>query len=219
VDKSEGRRRAGQIAQEHRDRGDFMSWFEQLYTEAGGDVNAIPWAEMTPNHKWADWIAEQNLRGEGKSAVVIGCGLGDDAELLAGCGFDVTAFDISATAIEWCKRRFPNSRVHYVAVDLFALPEHWMFDFVLEIYTIQALPLEFRERAVSSAAKLVARNGRLLAIGRLAGDVEERLRMPWPLTRAELDGFTRAGLRQVHFEEFFDGEEPPVRRFCAEYRR
>jgi SAM-dependent methyltransferase len=219
MDKNEGRRRAGLLAQEHRDRGDFMSWFEDLYAVANGDTNAIPWAEMSANHKFVDWVAGHDLDGKGKTAVVVGCGLGDDAEVLAARGFDVTAFDISETAIGWCKKRFPNSSVHYVALDLFALPENWTFDFVLEIYTIQALPLEFRERAVKAVAHLVARGGTLLAIGRLAADLDERVKMPWPLTRSELDGFTRYGLRQVHFEDFMDGENPPVRRFCAEYRR
>jgi SAM-dependent methyltransferase len=219
MDKNEARRRAGLLAQEHRDHGDFMSWFESLYAAAAGDTNAVPWAELTANARFVDWVAEHDLQGEGKTAVVVGCGLGDDAEVLAARGFDVTAFDISETAINWCKKRFPDSPVHYVAADLFALPETWTFDFVLEIYTIQALPLEFRERAVRAVAHLVARGGTLLAIGRLVGDLDERVRMPWPLTRTELDGFTRAGLRQAHFEDYMDDEDPPVRRFCAEYRR
>ncbi len=219
MDKNEGRRRAALLAQEHRDRGDFMSWFESLYAAAEGDINAVPWAEMVPNVKLVEWVTEHNLRGDGKTAIVVGCGLGDDAEVLATCGFDVTAFDISQTAIDWCKKRFPNSPVNYLAADLFTLPETWMFDFVLEIYTVQALPLEFRERAVRAVAHLVKHGGTLLAIGRLVGDLDERVRMPWPLTRAELDGFTRAGLRQVHFEDYMDGQDPPVRRFCAEYRR
>lgn len=38
-------------------------------------------------------------------AVVIGCGLGDDAEYLASMGYEVTAFDISPTAIAMCHTR------------------------------------------------------------------------------------------------------------------
>ncbi|MBZ0289165.1 MAG: class I SAM-dependent methyltransferase [Anaerolineae bacterium] len=219
MDKNEGRRRAVLLAQEHRERGDFMSWFESLYASADGDVNAIPWADLMPNPKFANWVAQHDLSGAGKTGVVVGCGLGDDAELLASRGFNATAFDISPTAIEWCKKRFPRSSVQYEAADLFALPGEWAFDFVLEAYTVQALPLEFRERAIRAVANLVARGGTLLAIGRLVGDLDERTRMPWPLTRSELDGFTRSGLRQGHFEDYMDGEDPPVRRFCAEYRR
>ncbi|MDZ7952448.1 hypothetical protein [Nostoc sp. DedQUE09] len=35
----------------------------------------------------------------GQKALVIGCGLGDDAEALAHLGFEVTTFDISPTAM------------------------------------------------------------------------------------------------------------------------
>lgn len=219
MDKSEARRRAGQLAQHHRDNGDFLNWFEELYAAAQHDANVIPWADLEPNIHLVEWINEHGLQGQDKTVVVIGCGLGDDAELLAENGFAVTAFDISASAIEWCKRRFPNSRVNYIVADLFALPLGWVFDFVLEIYTIQALPLEFRDRAITAAASLVAPHGTLLAIGRLAGDIEERVHMPWPLNRVELDSFTRAGLRQAHFVETSDGDDPSTRRFCAEYRR
>lgn len=219
MDKNEGRRRARLLAQEHRDHGDFMSWFESLYAAADGDINAIPWAEMTANDKWVSWAESQKLDGKGKTAVVVGCGLGDDAEVLAARGFDVTAFDISESAVAWCKKRFPESPVKYITADLFDLPETWKFDFVLEIFTIQALPLEFRERAIRGVAHLVARGGTLLAIGRLVGDLDERVRMPWPMTRTELDGFARSSLRQIHFDDYMDGEDPPVRRFCAEYRR
>ncbi|MCC5670705.1 class I SAM-dependent methyltransferase [Nostoc sp. CHAB 5784] len=41
----------------------------------------------------------------GQKALVIGCGLGDDAEAIASLGFEVTAFDISPTAIAWCQER------------------------------------------------------------------------------------------------------------------
>jgi ubiquinone/menaquinone biosynthesis C-methylase UbiE len=219
MDKTEGRRRAGQLAQEHRDRGDFTGWFERLYAGAQGDEGGIPWAQMTPNAKFQAWINRHQLRGDGKSAVVIGCGLGDDAEILDACGFDVTAFDISFSAIEWCKKRFPNTRVHYVTADLLATPETWAFDFVLEIYTMQSLPLQLREQAIFSVATLVAPGGTLLVIGRLTDARAEPGKMPWPLTRNELEGFTRAGLREIQFEDYSDREDPPVRRFCAEYRR
>jgi hypothetical protein len=43
--------------------------------------------------------------------------------------------------------------------------------------------------------------------------------MPWPLIREELDGFKSQGLKEVSFEEYLDKEDPPVRRFRAEYRR
>ena len=52
-----------------------------------------------------------------QKALIIGCGLGDDAEALAKLGFEVTAFDISTSAIAWCQQRFPDSTVNYLVAD------------------------------------------------------------------------------------------------------
>ena len=41
--------------------------------------------------------------------------------------------------------------------------------------------------------------------------------LPWPLTREEL-GAGLGALDLVTFEEHFDAEEPPVRRFRAVFR-
>jgi len=43
--------------------------------------------------------------------------------------------------------------------------------------------------------------------------------LPWPLTRAEMEEFVRAGLQEEHFEDYLDQEEPPTRRFRAVYQR
>ncbi len=217
TDQNEARRKANELAQQYRDRGDYTGWFEALYANA--DASIIPWAEMKPNAGLDEWLRREQLDGQGKTAVVIGCGLGDDAEAVARHGFMVTAFDISASAIEWCKRRWQNTSVNYTVGDLLSPPDNWHFDFVFELYTIQALPLDVREKAITCAGSLVAPGGRLLAIGRLAEPEAERKRMPWPLTRAELHSFERAGLTETRFEDYYDGENPPVHRFRVEYRK
>lgn len=219
-DKSTGRKYAGEIAAEYRQRGEFLKWFEALYTVAGENPDAVPWADMKPNVYLVEWLEREPVDGRGKRAVVIGCGLGDDAEHLAKNGFDVTAFDISASAIAWCKKRFPESAVDYRVADLFTPPEEWAFDFVLESYTVQSMPLEMREQAIAAVAKLVAPGGRLLVIGRLAAPEARNLNaMPWPLTHDECDLFKTHGLSEHRFEDFDDPENPLVRRLRVEYRR
>ena len=112
--------------------------------------------------------------------------------------------------------------MEYVVADLFDPPPSWThaFDFVLEIYTVQALPAELRNEAVEKIAQFVAPGGRLLAIarGRAEGEPEGQ-GPPWPLTRAELDRFQRAGLTEESFEDYAESEPPWVRRFRALYRR
>nr|WP_019506399.1 methyltransferase domain-containing protein [Pleurocapsa sp. PCC 7319] len=89
-------------------------WFETLYAEAEGDSNQVPWAKNTVHPYLQDWLEKYPCQVDGKSALVIGCGLGDDAEILSNLGYRVTAFDIAPTAIAWCKQRFPNSSVTYL---------------------------------------------------------------------------------------------------------
>jgi SAM-dependent methyltransferase len=215
------RKRARQLASESLARGDAVGWFDRLYDEAAGDAGAVPWADLRVNPGYAGWAERRALAGRGKRAADIGCGLGDNAEDLAARGFEVVAFDVSPTAIDWCKRRHRASRVRYAVADLFALPAAWRrtMDFVLETYTIQVLQGQARARAVDCIADLVAPGGTLLVVARGRDDGDAPGEMPWPLVRAELDGFVRAGLELVGLEDYFDDESPPVRRFRAEYRR
>src|SRR5262249_52868152 len=156
-----------------------------------------------------------NSSGHGKRALVIGCGLGDDAEELARRQFRVVAFDISPTAIAWCRRRFPNSNVEYVAADLLEPPESWAgaFDFVLEVYTFQVLPPAFGQQVATKIGGWVAPGGTLLVVARGRDAADDPGAMPWPVTRDELAAFAGFGLREVCFEDFLDDETPPVRRF------
>ncbi len=151
----------------------------------------------------------------------IDCGLGDDAEALARLGFDVVAFDISKTSIEWCRKRFAGSKVRYRVADLVDSPRAWCgaFDFVLEVYTLQVLPADLREQAMDHIARHVAPGGTLLIIARGREPADDPGAMPWPLTREELSHFTRLGLEESRFEDYADREDPPVRRFRLAYRR
>src|SRR5437867_191870 len=96
------RRRARELAAKFLAAGDPVGWFEQLYQE--GDV---PWRDLEPSPNLVDFFARTSVPG--RTALTIGCGFGDDAELLAARGFETTAFDVAPTAIELCRRRFPST--------------------------------------------------------------------------------------------------------------
>jgi SAM-dependent methyltransferase len=219
--KEQARARARQLAREFAQRGDATGWFEQLYTQAQGNEQAIHWADMQVNPNLLGWLNRRNMQGKGKRALVVGCGLGDDAEELAHRGFEVVAFDIAPTAIAWCRQRFPQSSVEYVVADVFDPPRGWQgsFDFVLEAYTLQVLPADVRSGAMTSIAGLLAQGGTLLVVCRGRFPEEPPGNLPWPLSTDELEVFKGAGLRQVQFEDYFDQEEPKVRRFRVEYQR
>lgn len=203
------------LAAQYRERGDPYGWFEEIYAKAGSDKDRIPWAAKGTNPHLVEWL----LRGhqlQGSKALVVGCGLGDDAETLAHQGMQVTAFDVSRSAIAWCKERWPESTVDYRVADLFQA-EFEPFDFVLEAHTLQALtPGPVREEAIRRVAAMVG--ARLLVLAR-GGEPDDQKAIPWPLTRRELQGFAGAGLREVRFEDFLDARQPPIRRFRVEYAR
>lgn len=212
---------ARELAHKYLSAGDGLSWFEVLYAQAGDDASIIPWADLTPNPNLVAWLDAMHIHGEGHTALKVGCGLGDDAEELALRGFVTTAFDISQTAISWCRRRHPCSSVTYVVADLFDSPPAWhgAFPLVVESYTLQVLPPDLRPKAMRCIADFLAPEGTLLVItrGRELRDPEGK--MPWPLTREELTAFRECGLHEVSFEDYLDNEDPPMRRFRAVYRR
>ena len=209
------------LAREYLNKGDPLGWFEKLYAEANQDASIVPWANLEPNPLLTSWASSKKPSGKGRCALTVGCGLGDDAEFLTKMGFRVTAFDISPRAIDWCRSRFPGSSVNYHVANLFDSPENWLgaFDFVLEVYTLQALPMDLRKKAVEVIARFVASDGTLLLITHGRDDGDDLDVIPWPLTREEIDAFNQYDLAQVSFEDITDAQDPPVRRFAVEYRK
>lgn len=193
--------------------------FEDLYASVGGDLEQVPWARLGPNPFLVDWLDTRTIP-PGARALVIACGLGDDAEELRRRGCEVTAFDLSATAIDWCRRRFPDSDVDYQVADLLKLPGEWAHrhDIVVEINTIQSLPLSLRQEAISVIASMVAPGGSLFV--RCTGRVSDEpvASRPWPVSREELAGFEEQGLRESEFSVEVS-ETNQVRWFRVAYER
>jgi SAM-dependent methyltransferase len=215
------RTRARELAAEFNAKGDPLGWFDALYREAESGVSEVPWADLVPNPNLADFRNSHSQETRNKSALIIGSGLGDDAEQLAAWGFQTTAFDISPTAISATKKRFPSTTVEYVVADLLAPPESWRakFDFVVESYTLQSLPPDLRVQAFARIAEFLKPAGLLLVIARGRDPEEDPGHVPWRLTRAELAEFSSAGLQEVSFEDYLDPHDPGVRKFRATYLR
>lgn len=209
------------LFREYQAKGDTLGWFEQLYAEANGDASRISWADLHANIPLGRWLERERPDGKGKRVLDVGCGLGDNAIVLKACGFDVTAFDISASAVEWARKRFSDTEIDWQVADLLQAPDAWRghFDLVVEVYTLQLLPAELRPAAMAKLAGFAAPKGELLVICRGRDEHDPPGQMPWPLIRSEVEGFAALGLRQISFEDFLDEETPPVRRFRALFRR
>lgn len=185
-----------QLVEEALAQNQPADWFEKLYAQAAGNPEEVPWAKLQPNPHLLEWIEKFTVTEANKQALVIGCGLGDDAEAISAPGFDVTAFDISSTAIAWCQRRFPDSNVKYLVADLFNLDSQWRqkFDLVLSSRTVQSLPIYVRPQVISLICDLVGPGGILLVITQVRPTETPPPGPPWPLSTAELDLFSSYGL-------------------------
>jgi len=195
------------LAHESLRHNDPIGWFERLYAESAGDMSQIPWADHEPNPHLVHLIKQlksQTLKDQ--RVIVVGCGLGDDAEYLAQLGAKVTAFDVSPTAIAWAKKRFPNSPVTYLVADVFTPPSSWhqYFDVVIEIYTIQALPHSLRSQVTHAIVDLVRPSGRLVLIARYASPERSLDGPPWPLTPADIQMLEAHGFEVETKEEARD---------------
>jgi SAM-dependent methyltransferase len=202
--------------------GDPTGWFDRLYAAGTAGRVPIPWSRSEPHPLLTEWAQRHHLAGQGKRAIVPGCGLGADAEYLAGLGFAVTAFDVSPTAIRLARQRHPGSTVGYVCADLLHPPQPWLraFDLVAEIITVQALPRPVRQQAAASVAQLTAPGGTLLVIAAIHDRRREpQSGPPWPVTRAELDAFATDGLTPQAIEVAAISSEPAQRRWRAEFHR
>lgn len=215
------RERARELAAESLARGDATGWFERLYAEGASGEAEVPWDDREPNPGLVEFWSTHPPPARGQRAIVVGCGLGDDAEFLAAHGLATTAFDLSPSAIRGCRARFPKSPVGYEVADLRRIPAGWVgrFDFVLECFTLQAVPPASRTAYFGPIASLVAPGGHLLVIARARTPEEPPGELPWPLTREELLAFEHQGLTADSVEEYFDRQDPPVRRFRALFER
>jgi SAM-dependent methyltransferase len=209
-----------QLAEQYAKQGDPDGWFEAFYTRANGDIDNIYWADLKPSPLLLKWVSAQASLKDGR-ALVVGCGLGDDAEALSYMGYRVIAFDISAAAISMCQKRYPASRVDYHISDLFSPPSGWSssFDVVYECNTIQILTGSNRAKAVISISDMVALGGYVIVSCRSREEEMESDAFPVPVDRYEIDGFVRAGLVEVDFIAYEDNQAPSVPHFFAVYQR
>lgn len=215
------RQKVQTLALEYQKNDDFTGWFEVIYTEASGNTEAVPWAKTSPHPALINWLATANITD--KKALVIGCGLGDDSELLAQNNAKVTAFDIAPSAIAWCEKRFPDSSVNYLVADLLNLAStsNWnnAFDFIFESKTIQALPLAIRPNVIEAIAMLTKPGGTLLIVTRLRDTEADPDGPPWAVSKEELSQFQQFGYQEINRIPYLDEHNPSVKQALIEYQR
>jgi len=174
------------------------NFFENIYKDAE-DLSAIPWATLKPNIYLTEYLNEQEIV-ENKRALVIGCGLGDDALVLSQNGYQTDAIDISSSAISLAQKRFADSDINFRVANIFELSDEYIgkYDFVYEGLTIQSIPRVERKKLIEIIAKLVAPRGKILIYAHRQEDKEDLGGPPWPLYRHEFEWFTEHGFTEIY---------------------
>jgi hypothetical protein len=198
--------------------GDLTGWSERLYAAAEAGQTVVPWDRGAPSRYLTEWAGA--LHGAGQRAVVAGCGLGDDAEFIAGLGFQTTAFDISPTAIAaappvcWLGGALPGRGPAQPASCLAACLRPGRGE-----PAPAGAPDPPRRDAIARLGDLVAPQGTLIVIARAREPGQRVQGPPWALTRAEVSAFADGGLEPVRIEDMHDPQMPWPRRWRAEFRR
>ena len=193
-------------------------FFENIYKKSQGNEEKVPWAEMQTDKYLKEYL-EMHC-GEGK-AIVIGCGLGDDAAALEEAGFEVTAIDISKTAIQWAKERYDYTDINFLVQDIFDLPLQMLgeYDFVFESRTIQSLPIQHRDKIISCISTLMAPKAKALVIANGKQEGEKFEGPPWPLEYNELRLFENHGCKELEFSIFESDNKTSKLKFRALYEK
>lgn len=195
------------------------AWFNELYEMHKENHDKIPWARQAVNPLLESYLEDETQLHKGK-ALVIGCGLGDDAHALEVAGYDVLAIDVSEVALELAQKRSEGSTIRYEKQDIFDMPEKYKghFDFVFEALTIQSLPIEFREKMIKAISETLAPKGKLLVVAH-----QRKLDVsgpPWPLTQEEIDLFkVSENLKELSLEIHTEDSKVSPNRFRALYEK
>ena len=179
-------------------------WFEPAYRLCRDEGVGLPWVHAAPHPYLLDWLERPVTTPGGARAVVVGCGLGDDAQAVAEAGYQVTAFDVAPTALTWAAQRFPEG-ADWQEADLLALPEELLgaFDLVVEVHTVPWLPGVVRDAAMVAIGGLARPGGVVVAVtllGRSQQVLQAAAGPPWPQAPSELATYRAAELVRVALE-------------------
>jgi SAM-dependent methyltransferase len=192
------------LVEEHLGAGRPTGWFEPLYAAAGGRASRVPWGGEQPHPYVTGWLEDPVVPPPGRRAVVVGCGLGADALALHERGYEVTAFDVAPSAVDWARQRLPGP-VRVQVADLLDLPDDLVgaFDLVVEVRTVQSLPGVVRDAAMHAVASLAAPGGVVVVVTLLATSADAAASSdgpPWAQAPSELAAYAAGGLRRVALE-------------------
>jgi len=136
-----------------------MDW-EQRFRD-----NHAPWERGNLHPAIEHWKQSGDFK-PGMKAFIPGCGRAPELLHLANAGLDMTAADISNTALDWQKGALEaeNLTAELVSGDAFAFEPDQPFDIIFEQTFLCAIPPKLRELYETSVHKWLKPGGKLLAL-------------------------------------------------------
>ncbi len=132
--------------------------WESDYSKA--DIPNLPWEAFKPPSKLIKLIDSGKIK-IGK-AIDLGCGLGTNAVYLAKTGFEVTALDVSKTALKYASGQAEKAGVKINFIQGFAhkldFPEK-AFTLVFDRGCFHHIPPELRQDYLNGICRILADNG------------------------------------------------------------
>lgn len=198
---------------------DRASWIRHY---ADGD---LPWDTGEEDVHLVAAIERHGI--EAGKGLEIGCGTGTNAVFLAQRGFQVTAFDLSALAIEQARDRARQAGVSidFQQADMLHLPD-WSerFQFVFDRGVYHVLRRENVEAFLDALVKLIDDRGLYLVLAGNANEVDPPEGGPPRVTASELccelePAFDLIELREFRFEANIGGEPVTPLAWSALWRR
>ena len=121
--------------------------------------NKLPWIvnEVQPS------LIEFVSKVKPKKVLEIGCGDGLSTNWLQLNGFDITAIDVSPTAIQMAKTKYPSVR-NFLIADIFLFESVYHYDFIFDRGCIQCFDLVNIDKCSFKISQLLQQNGYWLSI-------------------------------------------------------
>ena len=96
------------------------------FWDARYQEKTTPWNQGTVSVRLKEFYEREGYLKlpKGSRIAVLGCGHGHEAGFFAQHGYDVTAIDFSAGAIQEAKKRYPMPNITFLEANAFTLPEN-----------------------------------------------------------------------------------------------
>ncbi|MFF9854315.1 class I SAM-dependent methyltransferase [Streptomyces litmocidini] len=144
-------------------------WWNEFYADR---ERPVPFFVAKPDENLVSYL-ERGLLPAGGRALDLGCGPGRNALHLASAGFDVTAVDLSPTAIAWAEERAAEAgaeNVRFVCGDAFTAPLDGPYDLVYDSGCFHHLPPHRRVSYLALLGRVLAPGGHFALTAFAAGE-------------------------------------------------